>query len=149
VSIFVTFLVLAIYNVGCMTALQFQHYGIYPSVGKENFASYMRANNRAAVLPTIIPAVLLLLSSVLLVARRPEFVDPNEAAGILGLNLVALVSTFMWQRPIQARMADTGFDLASIRRLIGTNWIRTIAYWLIATIGTVILTRHAVFPPHS
>jgi hypothetical protein len=28
-----------------------------------------------------------------------------------------------------------------IRRLIATNWIRTIAHWLIAILGTVILTR--------
>ena len=26
-----------------MTALQLQHYGIYPAVGKEGFAEYMRA----------------------------------------------------------------------------------------------------------
>ena len=26
-----------------MTTLQLQHYGIYPAVGKENFAAYMRA----------------------------------------------------------------------------------------------------------
>ena len=29
---------IAIYNAGCMTTLQLQHYGIYPSVGKEHFA---------------------------------------------------------------------------------------------------------------
>ncbi len=148
-SIFVIFLFLAIYNAGCMTALQLQHYSIYPSVGKENFVAYMRANNRAAVLPTIIPAVLLLLSSVVLVARRPGFVRPYEAAAILGLNLVALLSTFMWQRPIQARMAESGYDRANICRLIATNWIRTIAHWLIAILGTVILMRLVEFPVHS
>jgi hypothetical protein len=47
-TLFVVFLFLAIYNAGCMTALQLQHYGIYPAVGREGFAGYMRANNRAA-----------------------------------------------------------------------------------------------------
>ena len=49
-TLFVVFLFLAIYNAGCMTALQLQHYGIYPAVGREGFAEYMRANNRAAAL---------------------------------------------------------------------------------------------------
>jgi len=140
-TLFVVFLFLAIYNAGCMTTLQLQHYGIYPSVGKENFAAYMRANNRAAALPTIVPAMLLLLSSLALVVQRPGFVRPYEAAAGLGLNLVALLSTFIWQRPIQGRMAESGYHEANIRRLIATNWIRTIAHWLIAILGTIILTR--------
>jgi hypothetical protein len=139
--LFIAFLFLAIYNAGCMTVLQIQHYGIYPAVGKENFAAYMRANNRAAAIPTIVPAMLLLLSSVALLVQRPGFVRPYEAAAGLGLNLIALLSTFVWQRPIQGQMAETGYDEASIRRLIATNWIRTIAHWLIAILAMVILTR--------
>jgi hypothetical protein len=54
---------------------------------------------------------------------------------------VALLSTFVWQRPIQGRMAERGYDEVNTRRLISTNWIRTIAYWLIAILGSFILTR--------
>ena len=140
-TLFLAFLVLAIYNAGCMTVLQLQHYGTYSSVGKENFRGYMRANNRAAVLPTILPAVLLLLTSISLAVRRPGFVRPYEAVIVVALNLVALVSTFLWQRAIQAQMAETGYDEASIRRLVATNWIRTSAHWLIAVLGMIILTR--------
>lgn len=139
--LFIAFLFLAIYNAGCMTVLQIQHYGIYPAVGKENFAAYMRANNRAAAIPTIVPAMLLLLSSVALLVQRPGFVRPYEAAAGLGLNLIALLSTFVWQRPIQGQMAETGYDDINTRRLIATNWIRTIAHWLIAILAMVILTR--------
>jgi hypothetical protein len=141
VSLFIVFLFLSIYNAGCMTVLQLQHYGIYPSVGKENFAAYMRANNRAAALPTIVPALLLLLSSLALLVQRPGFVKPYEAAAGLGLNFVALLSTFVWQRPIQSRLAESGYDEANIRRLIATNWIRTIAHWLMAILAIIILTR--------
>ena len=140
-TLFIVFLFLAIYNAGCMTVLQLQHYGIYPAVGKENFAAYMRANNRAAALPTIVPAMLLLLSSLALLVERPVFVKPYEAAAGLGLNLVALLSTFVWQRPIQGQMAQSGYDEANIRRLIATNWIRTSAHWLIAILAIMILTR--------
>ena len=140
-TLFVVFLFLSIYNAGCMTTLQLQHYGIYLSVGKEHFTDYMRANNRAAALPTIVPAMLLLLTSLALVLQRPGFIRPYEAAAALCLNLVALVSTFVWQRPIQGEMAESGYNETKIRRLIATNWIRTIAHWLIAILGTIILTR--------
>jgi hypothetical protein len=139
--LFVVFLFLAIYNAGCMTVLQLQHYAIYPAIGKENFTAYMRANNRAAALPTIVPAMLLLVSSLLLLLQRPGFVKPFEAAAGLTLNFVALLSTFVWQRPIQGRLAESGYDEANIRRLIGTNWIRTLTHWLIAFLATMILIR--------
>jgi hypothetical protein len=139
--VFVAFLVLAIYNAGCMTTLQLQHYGIYPAVGQEHFAAYVRANNRAATWPTIVPALLLLLSSVVLVVQRPGFVWPSEAIAGLGLNLVALLSTFVWQRPLHSRLAESGYDDATVRRLIATNWIRTIGHWLIALLATTILLR--------
>jgi hypothetical protein len=139
--VFVAFLVLAIYNAGCMTTLQLQHYGIYPAVGQEHFAAYVLANNRAATWPTIVPALLLLLSSVMLVVQRPGFVWPSEAVAGLGLNLVALLSTFVWQRPLHSRLAESGYDDATVRRLIATNWIRTIGHWLIALLATTILLR--------
>lgn len=140
-TLYVVFLFLAIYNAGGMTTLQLQHYGIYPSVGKENFAAYMRANNRAAALPTILPALSLLIVSVALAIYRPGFIQPNEAAAGLGLNLIALASTLVWQRRIQSEMAATGYDEAKIRTLITTNWIRTTAHLLLAILAVMILLR--------
>jgi hypothetical protein len=52
--IFVVFLILACFNAGTMTTLQLQHYAIYPQVGRESFAAYLRANNRAALVPAIL-----------------------------------------------------------------------------------------------
>jgi hypothetical protein len=141
VTMFVVFLLLALYNAGCMTTLQLQHYGIYPAVGPEHFAAYVRANNRAATVPTIVPAMLLLLSSLMLVVLRPSFIRPSEAAAALGLNLVALVSTFVWQRPLHSRLAVNGYEEASVRWLITTNWVRTVGHWLIALLATTILVR--------
>ena len=140
-TLFVVFLFLAIYNCGNMTTLQLQHYGIYPAVPKEGFAEYMRANNRAAALPTILPGMLLLLSSIALVIFRPSFVRPYEAWAALALNLVTLFSTFRWQRRVQGEMAVTGYDETKVRVLIRTNWIRTISYLLLALLCISILVR--------
>ena len=139
--LFVLFLFLAVYNAGCMTTLQIQHYGIYPSVGREHFADYMRANNKAATIPTIIPAISLLIVSVLLIVHRPVFVHMYEAAVGLSLNLIAFGSTILWQRRIQGEMAVTGYDGEKIRTLILTNWIRTAAYLLLAFQVIIVLMR--------
>lgn len=140
-TVFVIFLFLAAYNAGCMTTLQLQHYGIYPFVGPEAFAGYMQANNRAAVVPTIVPALLLLVVSVILTLHRPAFVWGSEAAASMALNLIALASTFLWQRPLQGQMAVTGYDAEKVRRLIATNWIRTAAHLLIALLAVRIVAR--------
>jgi hypothetical protein len=135
------FLFLAIYNTGCMTALQIQHYGIYPAVGREGFADYMRANNRAAAVPTIVPGMLLLLVSVGLVFFRPAFVGALEGVAAFLLNFLAFMSTFLWQRKLQGEMAAGGYDEGKVRLLIRTNWIRTISYWLQAVLAIAILVH--------
>ncbi len=140
-TLFVVFLFLAIYNAGCMTALQLQHYGIYPAVGKEGFAEYMRANARAAAFPTILPGMLLLLTSIALVIFRPSCVGRDEAWFAVVLNLATLFSTFRWQRRLQGDMATTGYDETKVRLLIRTNWIRTISYLLLAVLSVAILLR--------
>ena len=139
--LFVVFLFLAAYNAGCMTALQLQHYGIYPAVGREGFAEYMRANNRAAALPTILPGMLLLLLSIALVIFRPWFVGRDEAWFALVLNLATLFSTIRWQRRLQGQMAATGYDETKVRLLIRTNWIRTTSYLVLALLSVAILLR--------
>ena len=140
-TLFVVFLFLAIYNCGNMTTLQLQHYGIYPAVPKEGFAEYMRANNRAAALPTIVPAILLLLASLGLAMLRPAFVRPLEGYAAFWPNFFALMSTALWQRRLHGEMAMTGYSEAKVRLLIRTNWIRTICYWLLAALAISILVR--------
>ena len=73
--------------------------------------------------------------------RAPEFMRIYEAIAGLGLNLVAFVSTMVWQRRIQGEMAATGYDEQKVRTLIRTNWIRTSAHLLLAALAIVILLR--------
>jgi len=140
-TLFIVFLFLAAYNTGCMTALQLQHYGIYPAVPKEGFAGYLGANNRAALVPTIIPALLVFAASLGLVIFRPPFVTSLEADAAFFLNAIAAVSTAMWQRRLQGEMAVTGYSEEKVRQLIRTNWIRTISYWLLSALAISILVR--------
>jgi hypothetical protein len=133
------YLFLAVFNAGNMVTLQIQHYGIYPAVGKENFRNYIQANNNAAKVPSIIPALLLLLVNFGMIFIRPAFISFFSISLFLLLNIIALLSTFIWQRKLQSEMALTGYDDLKINKLISTNWIRTIVF-LIQAILAVILT---------
>src|SRR6185436_9841715 len=99
--IYGAYLFLAVFNAGNMTTLQIQHYGIYPFVGKENFRNYMRANNKAAAVPSILPALLLLVINLILLFYRPVFLSTTATLFSLSFNAIALVSTFVWQRKLQ------------------------------------------------
>jgi hypothetical protein len=129
---------LAVYNAGGMTTLQIQHYGIYPFVGKENFKDYMSANNRAALIPAVLPGILMLIFSVVLIFIHPDFVTVFETFAFLALNTIAFISTVRWQRKLQSDMASTGYDEAKIELLLLTNWIRTIAF-IILGISTITI----------
>jgi hypothetical protein len=139
--VFGSFVFLSTFNAGAMTTLQIQHYGIYSHVGSSGFAAYMRANNRAAVIPVILPAMLLLLVSLSLLLKTPHFMTFSEALAALLLNLVQLASTFIWQRRLQAEMATTGYDAAKVSLLISSNWIRTVAFLLQALLASAIVLR--------
>ncbi|MEO6960820.1 MAG: hypothetical protein ABIY90_02580 [Puia sp.] len=130
---------LAAYNAGNMTSLQIQHYGIYPFVGKEGFKGYMRANNRAALIPAVLPGLFMFILSIVFLFTRPSFMKKSEAIASLILNVIALISTGRWQRKLQSDMGETGYDEAKVKLLISTNWIRTISFILLGILTISIL----------
>lgn len=132
---------LAAYNAGNMMSLQLQHYSIYSFIGKENFKSYMIANNKAALIPAVLPGFLMLILSIVLIFFRPTFMSTLEVIVSLALNIIAFISTFKWQRKLQSEMTITGYDETKIRLLPATNWIRTIAFTIlgILTISSLIM----------
>ncbi len=132
------YIFLAVFNAGNMTTLQIQHYGIYRFVGKENFKNYMQANNKSAVVPSILPAMLLLIINIVLLFTRPVFMSATITILSLALNVIALVSTFVWQRKLQGEMAISGYDESKINLLISTNRVRTIAFLAQAIIAVSI-----------
>jgi hypothetical protein len=135
------YLFLAVFNAGNMTTLQIQHYSIYPFVGRENFKNYMQANNKSAVVPSILPAMLLLFVNIVLLFTRPVFMSLTEAILSLILNIIALVSTFVWQRKLQGEMAMTVYDESKINLLVSTNWIRTMAFLIQGIIAVSIIVN--------
>ncbi len=130
---------LAAYNAGNMMSLQLQHYGIYRHVSKKNFKGYISANNQAALIPAVIPGMVMLLISIVLMFYHPDFMTMTEAVISLVLNIVAFISTMKWQRKLQEEMASTGYDEEKIKLLLATNWIRTIAFFTLGILTVSIL----------
>ena len=141
--LFGVYLFLAVFNAGNMLTLQIQHYAIYPFVGEESFRKYIEANNKAAKIPSIIPAILLLLLNVIMIFIKPAFISNSSVVVFLTLNIIALLSTFIWQRKLQSEMAVTGYDEIKVNTLISTNWIRTIVF-LVQAILAVTITMNAL-----
>jgi hypothetical protein len=133
------YLFLAVFNAGNMLTLQIQHYGIYSFIAKEGFKEYMIANNKAAVVPSILPAMLLLIVNIILLFSRPVFMSLTIAIVSLVLNIIALTSTIKWQRKLQGQMAVEGYNENKINLLNSTNWIRTIAFLTEGIIAVAII----------
>jgi hypothetical protein len=99
----------------------------------------MKANNKSAALPSVLPAMLLLVVSFVLLFIRPMFMSGTEVILSISLNIIALISTFTWQRKIQGEMAITGYDESKIDLLLSTNWIRVIAFLTQAIMAVSII----------
>jgi hypothetical protein len=98
--------------------IQVLHYPTFLFVHREAFARFEAFHTRR-ISVIVIP---LMLAEVALALANPR---PLVAC------LVALVwlSTFLLQVPCHNKLA-TGFDEATVRRLIRTNWIRTVLWSL-------------------
>jgi hypothetical protein len=125
--VFWTFVYLSSLSAGVMLVLQVQHFGLYPLVGKEGFAAYVAANNRASFFPAIVAALVLMVLTIVLLFDRPPFLSAVEAAACVALHLTNIASTIVWQGRMHARLARTGYDHHSVNRLIQTNWVRAAA----------------------
>lgn len=134
--IFVLFIGLALYNVGYMFNSQLQHFALYPYLNPNGFTNYMQHNNKFALVPAVIPGFLTMLVAILLIWFKPVYVSNNFVYLSIALNLIVIVSTFIWQKALHVQLAETGFDIAKIKLLLTTNWIRTVAY---AIQGIVVL----------
>ncbi|WP_435017192.1 hypothetical protein TA3x_004787 [Tundrisphaera sp. TA3] len=102
---------------------------IYPSfaeVAPDRFRAHHAAYTRA-ISWFVIP---LMFGQVFLIGRG--LVDRPDRWGILAAALVvaAWVSIFVLSVPLHGKLQEAGYDADLIRRLVATNWPRTVAWTL-------------------
>lgn len=123
---------------GVIWVIQLVHYPLFQLVGREEFAAYERSH-QVRISFIVIPAMFTELGA----AAGLAIVLPGDrqAWALIGLALLGVIwlSTFFIQVPCHDRLAR-GFDEAAWRRLVRSNWLRTIA-WTVRTGVAVALLR--------
>lgn len=127
------------FMVGLIWFVQVVHYPLMGAVPESGFSAYAVAHQRRATW-VVGPVMLLEAGSALLLVLLPHGQVASVPTRWIGLGALAFIwiSTFAVQVPLHARLA-TGFDRAAWKRLVATNWLRTITWTLRGIIAFVLL----------
>ncbi len=122
---------------GLIWLVQLVHYPLFAFVGPEAFEGYVREHVRRV---TWVVAPLMLVEAASAVALL--FVAPSPAARGLAVGgavllVVVWASTGLLQVPCH-RALTAGFCLPTTRRLVATNWLRTLAWTARAGLAAVL-----------
>jgi hypothetical protein len=127
------------FMVGLIWFVQVVHYPLMGAVPPHAFSAYATSHQRRTTW-VVGPVMLIEVSSALLLVRAPQGTFTGTMLPWIGLAFLLLVwvSTFAVQVPLHARLAS-GFDRAVWRRLVATNWVRTIAWTARGIIALLLL----------
>ncbi len=116
----------SLYMAGLIWFVQIVHYPLFERIGRENFALYAERHQKLTTL-VVAPAMLLeLVASIALVLTAPS----SSASWVAGsMTLLVWGSTIGIQVPLHAQLVS-GFNSATWKTLVASNWIRTIAWTL-------------------
>jgi hypothetical protein len=123
-----------LFLVGLIWTIQIVHYPLFPSVGAEGYAAYQ--NLHMSRITYVAPVMLTeLLTGIYFVFVATGSIDRRYFWFGFALILTIWISTLFVQSPIHGKLAG-GFEDDLVKKLVLTNWIRTIA-WTMR--GTLIL----------
>ena len=130
-----------LYMIGLVWFVQVVHYPLFALVGSRNFKGYERAHV-ARTNPVVGPPMLVEAgTTVLLLVVLPAGV-PLVAPWIGAFLLAAIwLSTLLLQIPGHRRLS-VGFDGSTHRRLVVTNWIRTMAWSARGSLALWMVFQH-------
>lgn len=115
-----------LYMVGLIWFVQLVHYPLFASVGRPRFANY-EARHTYLTGWAVIPAMVVELVTATALAINPGPLP--EALTLAGATMVVGIwgITFSLQVPCHTRLSE-GFEPAIHRRLVTSNWARTVAW---------------------
>ena len=125
---------------GVILIVQWVHYPLFRHVGAADYATY-QAEHMRRITWIVAPLMGTELVTAGLLAWGPPPPVPAWAART-GLGLVGVIwgTTALVQVPLHAALTD-GFDPAAHRRLVRSNWVRTVAWGLRAALVLWMLAR--------
>jgi hypothetical protein len=125
---------------GLIWFVQIVHYPLLASVGPDRFVAYHRAHARLTTGVVLVPMLVELFSATVVAWTNPASRPALSYAG-LGLAIAIWGCTFLVQVPLHERLA-TGWEPRTHRRLVRTNWIRTVL-WSLHALVTLALYAFA------
>lgn len=113
--------------VGLIWTVQVVHYPLFDGVGADAFPSYEARHSSAIGRLLILPAGLEVITAATLVVVRPPGVPMWLVLGAGAVLAGIWIMTALVQAPAHGLLSD-GFDAAVHRRLVDSNWWRTIGW---------------------
>lgn len=125
--ILLTHLFATLFLVGLIWFVQIVHYPLFAKVGREQFAIYEEAHQRLTTW-VVAPMMALELVTAFFILRFSAGGD-SPVLPWAGLALIAIIWLSTWKLQVPAHeILAKGFSERQHRRLVTTNWIRTIAW---------------------
>ncbi len=136
-TILLVHLLATVFITGLVWFVQVVHYPLFAAVGEEGFVAYERAHVERTGW-VVAPAMLVEAAAAIWLALEAD------ALAVVGLALLGVVwgSTWGMQVPLHHRLSR-GFDADAARRLVHTNWIRTLAWSGRSAIAAAMLLQGA------
>jgi hypothetical protein len=121
--------------IGIIWFVQVVHYPLMGLAGHQGFGMYARAHGRLTAVIVAPPMLLEAGTGALLLVWRPAAIPAGAAWAGLGLIALLWASTAFLQVP-QHDTLSRHWDAAAHRRLVRTNWLRTVLW---TTRGILVL----------
>jgi hypothetical protein len=127
--VFLSHAAATLYMTGLIWFVQIVHYPLMSAVGNEEFSAYERRHTSLTTWVVAPPMLLEAATAILLFWFRPVEVSTWQVWCGAILLAVIWLSTALLQVPCHESLSN-GFDAAMHRRLVSTNWIRTVSWSL-------------------
>ena len=131
-------LVATVFMAGVIVFVQIVHYPLMARVGGPDFVAYEAGHTVRTGWVVAPPMILELATAVWLAAGALGTSRAVPAVWGLALLAVIWISTGLLQAPAHGRLVR-GFDPGIHRRLVATNWIRTVAWIARVPVAVVLL----------
>ena len=125
---------------GLIWVVQVVHYPLFSYADRATYRAFAEAHGRLISL-IVGPAMLVeAVTAAWLLVERPAVLPQRWAVAGLALVLVIWLSTALLQVPLHAQLAH-GYEARAHAWLVGSNWIRTLAWTARSAMVLVVLSR--------
>lgn len=122
-----------LFMTGLIWFVQIVHYPLFAQTGRAEFAGYELRHSRLTTWVVGPPMVVEAVTATLLLVQPPPGVPVSLLVSGFVLLVIIWLSTALVQVPCH-HVLTRGFDAAVHRRLVRSNWVRTIGWSLRALI---------------